>query len=74
MKVKELIEQLSNLDPEVRVVKAGYEGGVTEVTGTGQCTIALNVNKEWYYGPHELVNEQNRMYSEYFKEKAVFIS
>lgn len=73
MKVKELIEQLSKLDPEVIVLKAGYEGGVTEITGTGNCTIALNVNKEWYYGPHELITLYNS-YPDHNQEKAVFIS
>jgi hypothetical protein len=73
MKVKELIEQLSKLNPEVIVVKAGYEGGVTEITGTGDCTIALDVNKEWYYGPHELVLPNNN-FPFNKQEKAVFIS
>jgi hypothetical protein len=73
MKVKELIEQLSKLDPEVIVVKAGYEGGVTEITGTGNCIIALNINEEWYYGPHEIVTPNNS-YPFNKQEKAVFIS
>jgi hypothetical protein len=73
MKVKELIEQLSKLDPEVIVVKAGYEGGVTEIAGTGPCTIALDINNEWYYGPHELVTP-NHSYPFNKQAKAVFIS
>ena len=31
MKVKELIELLSQLDPELMVVRSGYEGGVDEM-------------------------------------------
>lgn len=57
MKVKELIEHLNLLDPELMVVRPGYEGGVTEV---GQVTIIpvfLNVNEEWYYGEHEQIDE-----------------
>lgn len=57
MKVKELIERLNLLDPELMVVRPGYEGGVTEV---GQVTIIpvfLNVNEEWYYGEHEQIDE-----------------
>ena len=73
MKVKELIEQLSKLDPEVVVVKAGYEGGVAQITGTGPCIIALDINNEWYYGPHELVTMYNG-YPDSKQEKAVFIS
>jgi len=73
MKVKELIEQLSKLDPEVVVVKAGYEGGVAQITGTGPCIIALDINNEWYYGPHEIVTAHNN-YAFNKKEKAVFIS
>jgi hypothetical protein len=55
MKVKELIAELSKLDPELMIVKSGYEGGMAEVTGSGLCRVRLNVNKEWYYGPHELL-------------------
>ena len=33
MKVKELIEKLSQLDPELMVVVRGYEGGMDIVTG-----------------------------------------
>jgi hypothetical protein len=55
MKVKELIEQLSKLDPELMLVKAGYEGGMADVTGSGLCRVKLNVNDEWWMGPHELL-------------------
>ena len=55
MKVKELIEALSQLDPELMVVIRGYEGGVNEVTDYGLCNIWLNANDEWYYGKHEIL-------------------
>ena len=55
MKVKELIEVLSQLDPELMVVVAGYEGGVNEVDKSELCDIELNVNDEWYYGKHEML-------------------
>ena len=42
MKVKELIEALSQLNPELMV--AGYEGGVNEVDKSELCDIKLNVN------------------------------
>ena len=57
MKVKELIEVLSQLDPELMVVVAGYEGGVNEVSDYGLCDIELNVNDEWYYGKHEVLSD-----------------
>jgi preprotein translocase subunit YajC len=52
MNVKELIEQLSNLNPNTMVVRNGYEGGVSEVTSVDEIKIALHVNTEWYYGEH----------------------
>ena len=54
MKVKELIETLSQMDPELMVVVHGYEGGVNEVDRCDVCDIELNVNTEWYYGKHEI--------------------
>ena len=55
MKVKELIEKLSQLDPELMVVVAGYEGGVDEMDKFELCNIELNVNTQWYYGKHEIL-------------------
>ena len=60
MKVKELIEALSQLDPELMVVVAGYEGGVNEVDKSELCDIELNVNNEWYYGKHEMLGEGDK--------------
>jgi len=57
MKVKELIEALSQLDPELMVVVAGYEGGVDEIDKFEMCDIELNVNTEWYYGKHEVLEK-----------------
>jgi preprotein translocase subunit YajC len=55
MKVKELIEKLQEYDPELMVIRSGYEGGVAKVTHAEFVTIALNVNTSWYYGEHEVV-------------------
>ena len=60
MKVKELIEKLSQLDPELMVVVHGYEGGVDEVTDYGLCDIELNVNTAWYYGKHEILKNGDK--------------
>ena len=57
MKVKELIEVLSQLDPELMVVRCGYEGGVDEIIKYKLCDIELNVHTEWYYGKHEILAE-----------------
>ncbi len=73
MKVKELIEKLKELDQEAKVVISGYEGGVKEVTTSQLVTIALNVNDEWYYGEHELLTPHFNEYTDYSKEKAVYI-
>ncbi len=55
MKVKELIETLSQLDPELMVAIIGYEGGVDEVSRYELCDVELNVNDDWYYGKHEIL-------------------
>ena len=60
MKVKELIEKLSQLDPELMVVVAGYEGGVNEIKKYKLCDIELNVNDAWYYGKHEVLAEGDK--------------
>ena len=54
MNVKELIEHLLTLDPDMRVFVPGYEGGYDDVKVSEPYTFYLNVNEEWYYGPHEI--------------------
>ena len=54
MTVKELIEQLQQLDPDLHVFTAGYEGGYNDIDEDYDIVeIALNVHDEWYYGKHE---------------------
>lgn len=61
MKIKELIEQLEKLDPELEVFIRGYEGGVDELNKISDVKdIVLNVNNEWYYGKHEIIEEYNK--------------
>jgi len=57
MKVKELIEKLQEFDPELMVVRPGYEGGETEINYANIMLLALNVNEEWYYGEHDEVED-----------------
>jgi hypothetical protein len=46
MTVKELIEKLQQLDPDLRVVTDGYEGGYKDVSDTFESfDLALNVNE-----------------------------
>jgi hypothetical protein len=54
MTVKELIEHLQTLDPDLRVFVKGYEGGVDDKTSIPEpVDITLDVHTEWYYGQHE---------------------
>jgi hypothetical protein len=57
MIVKELIEQLQQLDPELYVFVDGYEGGYDDIAISEVKDIALNVNKEWWYGQHDNIND-----------------
>lgn len=53
MKVKTLIAKLQKLDQDTRVIISGYEGGYEDITTVSKRSIALNVNPESYYGPHD---------------------
>jgi hypothetical protein len=56
MTVKELIEQLQTLHPDLLVFTKGYEGGCDKLTSIGGIRdIALDYHTEWYYGKHESV-------------------
>jgi hypothetical protein len=57
MKVKELIEFLKTQDPELLVFTTGYEGGFENAKADGKIfEVALNYNKDWYYGPHQSID------------------
>jgi len=72
MTVRELIESLSKIeDQNIRVMVRGYEEGYDDIiigNGIDNNTIvipaivnvALDVNKEWYYGRHERVENINQ--------------
>jgi hypothetical protein len=60
MTVKQLIEQLQQLDPDIHVMTEGYEGGYKDAhcNSIGDPReVALNVHTEWYYGPHEQADD-----------------
>jgi hypothetical protein len=58
MTVKELIEHLQTLDPELRVFTRGYEGGYEDAGAPVTIrNFILNYHEQWYYGPHEITDE-----------------
>jgi len=76
MKVKELIEKLQAVDPELMVVRDGYEGGVCEVMDFSTQTVVLKANADWYYGDHEILYAKDdiRQYPESAKATVVYIT
>ena len=54
MTVAELITMLQTVDPSRPVCLHGYEGGYADVGYLEGIRLMPNVNKEWYYGPHEI--------------------
>ena len=61
MTVKELTEYLSKLDPDLRVFTRGYEGGYEDARMRDRIhDFHLNHYKEWYMGPHEVINEKSK--------------
>ena len=69
MKVKELIKELSKLDPNLNVYVSGYEGGYNDVTELSNDRMVRNYHKpeDWWYGPHEIVES---VYDSYQIEKS----
>jgi hypothetical protein len=64
MKVKELIQELQKLDPELLVVLAGYEGGVDELKNITQYKIELDAHKDWaFFGDHAALDDIGHRYS-----------
>lgn len=59
MKVKEMIELLKTKDQEMIVLIDGYEDGLTENIIIEENKIVKNINKEWYYGEHEIYDTHN---------------
>jgi len=81
MLVSELIQELQKLDPKLQVIRAGYDGGVTDIEHVLLTTIALNANTEehWWLGPHEVIDDSYdvdnsyRDFTQLTKVQAVFI-
>jgi len=49
----DLIGYLKTCPPEMKVVVCGYEAGYSDVDIIRHVILRLNVNHEFYYGPHE---------------------
>lgn len=73
MTVKELIAQLSELDPELNVFVPGYEGGFHHAFPSEVKTFCLNVNTEWYYGPHDQPNMCRTSPEDYEQVKGIVL-
>ena len=52
MTTSELIEELKEYPPNMRVIISGYEGGFNDIKSLCEQEIALDVNPEWFYGDH----------------------
>jgi hypothetical protein len=60
MTVGELIEVLSGLDKDLNVFVSGYEGGYDLAEARPEVKeFYLDVNTDWYYGPHEMIDSRN---------------
>ena len=57
--VKQLIEKLNALPADALALVDGYEGGFADIGTIKKNSVALNVHKEDYYGPHEQTNTAN---------------
>ena len=51
--VEDLITLLQTYPQDWRVAISGYEGGYKTLHTTQPTELLLNVNDEWYYGPHD---------------------
>lgn len=56
MEVSELINFLSKFEPSTRVMVRGYERGYDDLKDVKEKDVVLNVNNEWWYGKHEILD------------------
>lgn len=74
MKVKDLIEVLSQYDPELPILVEGYEGGCNDVDLIEEIEVIKDVNTAWYYGRHEKVRDLHEHVISDFAEQEKFPS
>ena len=53
MKIKELIDVLQKLDPEMLVLVDGYEGGYDTPVAAERIEVIGPLDTEWYYGRYQ---------------------
>lgn len=56
LKVSDLIQILSQYDPDTIICIPGYEGGFSPIHGVKKTELLKDVNDEWYYGPHDYIH------------------
>ena len=52
MTAKELINQLQQLPPEIKMVVRGYEEGYNDIMQLKPVKLKQDVNAKWYYGEY----------------------
>jgi hypothetical protein len=63
MKVSELINLLSDLNPDAEVVISGYEGGWSSANHISRGILTRDVySVRWYSGPHEFEGSDSESY------------
>ena len=72
MIVKELIEKLQELDPNLPVLVHDYEGGCNDAKELVEIQVIRDVNLEWYYGAHEKVKSLHKNVIEEFAKDQKF--
>jgi len=68
MRIKQLIDILSKHNLEDEVYIEGYEGGVDEVYSVHNVSVAANINTEWYYGKHEVIEKDGEKMNDNLKD------
>lgn len=56
MSIAELIQKLSQYDPNLPIVIKGYEGGYNDVSIIEEVNLQLNNTENWY-GAHEKIRD-----------------
>jgi hypothetical protein len=57
--IAELQAILAQYPPDTLVMVQGYEGGYEFLRNVEFASVKLNVNTEWYYGAHEIAENND---------------
>lgn len=60
MTVQQLIDKLSQQDPDAQVFIPGYEGGLDDIGEMCHGMVCRNYYREWYYGKHEELSRTDK--------------